>query len=400
MQIIFLALLAIFSVCGQNMLGAARACVRFPAHQELGHSGIKTSKAHPTAQNEVAVPYANDNAQYTQIRIDQDTYIYFPVDGRQPTTEQAAEWSCANVDNSKITQWYAKMFGKDGLLKMGFDENGRCVHIISPGGMRGATRGIRKIDFFGGVFLKIASNPLGRVFLYRLLIEIRRQMGMQGCQEQAPSDANTRNFARSVIIRNVDEDEWAYIPTDDPDGRREKHVPVICAYFDPQDRHPRQAIVGNVGNWHTELKDEDNDEYLQSSLFHEMLHWYQELRDKDRFDRERFLPISRIQAHDIADEYSYYNKPIPYLSWGIPFVTGVELNEIRVICGSNRGAPGYLEGDDLSENAFRRVAGYGVVFGHDGDNIGNSLVVEQNAIRAAYQNAISCLNEIIVDPFA
>lgn len=40
--------------------------------------------------------------------------IEFPIDGHQPTTPEAVEYSCANIDNrpdSPITEWYMKMFG-------------------------------------------------------------------------------------------------------------------------------------------------------------------------------------------------------------------------------------------------------------------------------------------------
>jgi hypothetical protein len=40
--------------------------------------------------------------------------IYFPEDGSQPTTPEAVQYSCANIDNrenSPITEWYMKMFG-------------------------------------------------------------------------------------------------------------------------------------------------------------------------------------------------------------------------------------------------------------------------------------------------
>ena len=49
--------------------------------------------------------------------------IYFPMDGRQPTTPEAALWSCANVDannlHSPVTRWYRHMFFRS-LLGTGF----------------------------------------------------------------------------------------------------------------------------------------------------------------------------------------------------------------------------------------------------------------------------------------
>ena len=43
-----------------------------------------------------------------------DGNIYFPRNGAQPTTPEAVEYSCANIDNrenSPITDWYMQMFG-------------------------------------------------------------------------------------------------------------------------------------------------------------------------------------------------------------------------------------------------------------------------------------------------
>ncbi len=98
-----------------------------PVFKTPGHCGIHTSSGHDD------VPYSQQNERFTKIQPDptkDEVFIYFPVDGHQPTTEQAAHWSQANTDNdpnSPITKWYMRMFGwtdpnntDDVELKMGF----------------------------------------------------------------------------------------------------------------------------------------------------------------------------------------------------------------------------------------------------------------------------------------
>ncbi|MDR0677098.1 MAG: hypothetical protein LBF57_00225, partial [Holosporaceae bacterium] len=53
-------------------------------------------------------------AVVTPIANPADFNIFFPADGSQPTTPEAVEYSCANIDNrenSPITEWYMMMFG-------------------------------------------------------------------------------------------------------------------------------------------------------------------------------------------------------------------------------------------------------------------------------------------------
>ncbi|MDR2372155.1 MAG: hypothetical protein LBD60_03345, partial [Puniceicoccales bacterium] len=124
--------------------------------------------------------------------------IYFPTDGHQPTTPEAAQWSCANVEannvNSPITRWYVNAFF---TYDFGFAASaapqapGQIVVLI------GGTPAERMS--FMGMFRTIAANPAGRVLLYRLLIEIRRQNAANnGCCEQgifmSSGDLSKRNL--------------------------------------------------------------------------------------------------------------------------------------------------------------------------------------------------------------
>jgi hypothetical protein len=79
-----------------------------------------------------AIPYPD---HFTQIQIEQNVFIYFPANGRQPTLQKAVAWSCAKTNNDNITKWYKKMFGwvdpNQQQLSMGFNTTGANVPIIT-----------------------------------------------------------------------------------------------------------------------------------------------------------------------------------------------------------------------------------------------------------------------------
>jgi hypothetical protein len=169
------------------------------------------------------IPLVNPNYEaklFTWIHVANTADIFFPVDGSQPTTEQAVKWSCANVQDDAVTEWYMKMFGlQTEELHMGFSNASNSItpdSIItldnSVGEQKtgicvlGETPATRK-DAFIENFRIIASTSVGRVLLYRLLIEIRRQKNGDGCCETKIMDAKSsenrafRDKARSIIIK-------------------------------------------------------------------------------------------------------------------------------------------------------------------------------------------------------
>ena len=175
-----------------------RACVYFTVMNNGNPNNANTPFQNATIVNPVPANEVN---------------IYFPADGSQPTTPEAARWSCANIDNrenSPITDWYIRAFGGDEALE--YSKNGmpkklpytvpklgakkltseqmietyksstdypkgkkilksqNCVeHIITVNGDDGVFK-----KSFWKTFRVIASDPVGRVLLYRLIIEIRR----------------------------------------------------------------------------------------------------------------------------------------------------------------------------------------------------------------------------------
>ena len=123
--------------------------------------------------------------------------LYFPIDGFQPATDEAGQYSGArynNPDNNRVTDWWVRVFGGNDAvnaihrgmydrlleLQMGFDSTNNPVHIIKVNVVGAPVNFERQ---FWQAFRTIAADPVGRVLLYRLLLEIRRldRPGRNGC---------------------------------------------------------------------------------------------------------------------------------------------------------------------------------------------------------------------------
>ena len=145
--------------------------------------------------------------------------LYFPTDGSQPDTTDAGIWSGARYnaqDNNEVTDWWVRVFGGNNAVKlsriggvpvtqpeptMGFNSTGTPTHIIqvdpsAPAGFE---------QQFWRTFRSIAEDPVGRVLLYRLLIEIRRvDDSNKGCCEDGitlpPTDLTCRNKCRHLTV--------------------------------------------------------------------------------------------------------------------------------------------------------------------------------------------------------
>ncbi|MBE6447251.1 MAG: hypothetical protein E7015_02065 [Alphaproteobacteria bacterium] len=339
-----------------------------------------------------------------------DGNIYFPSDGTQPTTKEAGQYSCANVDaynkDSPITEWYMKMFGvidknsgtssnEGDYVKAGYAfkiRGGSLLKNISPNDKfinflvdncdkcNQYSQHVRIINFendwaltgsFKEAFIKIASDPVGRVLLYRLLIEIRRisvsQHGTYGdieCDLLNLAEVNRlnlirRNFCRSI---NVDEGSFDFVQS------------ARIIHFSTK---PVKLHILSMNKDCSKVVTRGRNAPADICLIHEMIHWFQFLRNIYRTDRE----------YDIANKdhfiSSCYGEDEAVKSWG----GSLSLTEMRTILGgpnyqnekirqlinkstfhSDSNAANnrilvngqyilkegkYLEGDDISENAYR-----------------------------------------------
>jgi hypothetical protein len=308
-------------------------------------------------------------------------YIYFPRDGHQPTTAEAVRYSCANVDNrenSPITDWYVRAFGGDTGVEL---SQGRAAPVPDPAPQLGFTAAVAVAPAhiitvagasppfdrnFWQVFRAIASNPVGRVLLYRILIEIRRQNAGVGCVENSVllNDAfiQDRNNCRSISIHQGANayDEGTHQILFTFDDTKEVNTVSINNNVNAIEiiRHPRSSDIG---------------------LFHEMLHWFHSLRDYKRYcldghgayDRQEFAnlitPAGAIingvyqigaMAYQIDIASHHYNGIAPADN-GRRQVSARpwdgDYEEMRTILGVPVGysAMHFKNGDDLSENLYR-----------------------------------------------
>ena len=322
--------------------------------------------------------------------------IYFPADGTQPTTEEAVEYSCANVDNredSPITEWYMKMFGIEPLsgnnyLEAGYTtENKTCkiINLVCCNDLSQETIKLTAMNIdnsysqlndgeleekiksrantFRTIFRQIACSPIGRIFLYRLLIEIRRRSlndnnGTTEDFDQMPYMEGLRNNARSITVSygfyetmytDPHVQEWRYFP-----ATLTKSSKISITF----DSVPIFIIQGKKM-----IRHDTTTEEIAALMFHEMLHWYQDLRAYQRTQNERVL----ISESGISSQMTFQSCVQEWYNTIEYWIDGEYFrgDELRVICGNmNENARNVLCGDDLSENAFRYFSNLPLRFGH------------------------------------
>jgi hypothetical protein len=341
--------------------------------------------------------------------------IYFPIDSHQPTTPEAAVWSCANVDAnnpaSPITLWYIDAFFTQNF---GFDKRNAALQIIQCQELRYQ----HKVD---NAFREITANPVGRVLLYRLLIEIRRQdVGNMGCCGDGIccdkwNILALRDAARGIRVEYL-KGEFKFGSAGD----------VIKCDLDIQTKGECVRINAAV----TTIDTINLQVNVDIPLFHEMLHWFQLLRHPFRYFCEA--------GNHSPSEYMYLSRCyFGNMCYYFAFSGKCDLRETRTILGApnyntaaelalfhpgtllpaNPGGgipvgtgflpPGvFYNGDDLSENAYRMAKHAAAVaaganpirmrFGHGGV-IGPIDITGgiPNAFQLAHLVARNCCNAIV-----
>jgi hypothetical protein len=341
------------------------------------------------------------------------------ANGQHPTLETCIEESFAmhGIDNftgkaasnDPVTQWYYTSFFQDlarlSLLayKAGIDASRPIVDLSDV--LQDQQEIIK------GTFQKIAGNPVGRMLLYRILVEILSGDGRnQGCLEPGiPVSVSTlarRNISRRLGVK------WLKNTAVSPEfsilnvGRERK----ACIKLNQCSRN----VSGLSPAFMKNLQQKKQHISLVPTavdvcFFHEMLHWFHELRYPDR--REAWTignfgltPQLTQRSSDDFGARVYLGKY--YLNWkekatandlsratqlwsgrnNIPnfeemltiWGGGVEqwrkcyngIIEFPKTSGSSdsphkiTGTPisytamySYLAGDELSENAYRRASG-------------------------------------------
>lgn len=288
------------------------SALRFPAGApKIYNNGV-------AVQNPPGLPLGN----YFQFLIrGEKTQIFFPENGAQQSTAVVARCACANKDNSlfsPITEWYMQMFGwkkpgkptvKTGKLEIPLGVMALCgqdpciegswipaqtvdIEIITLDPSMGnqptcvihsrTYRPMTRKEMFLDLFRQIAANPVGRVLLYRLLIEITRE-----------ATITRRNIAAHSGIMGVGVfyDDQLFLLRNNCRSITVKFD--TSAYFGHLDH--TLALNGNTYGYsnvlHQNAKGQlttaiDSPLHLSVELFYELLHWYHCLRNPKRFLEE------------------------------------------------------------------------------------------------------------------
>ena len=225
--------------------------------------------------------------------------LFFPTNGSQPTTEKAGEYSGARfvdqLGDDLVTDWWVRVFGGNKAVNwsrpddqqltnqpkeepMGFEaDTNNLTHIIQ----------VKEDESFKKDFWKtfriIAADPVGRVLLYRLLIEIRRVDGPGGngcCGDDVvlPRRYNltNRNNCRSITVN---------LAIDGCSFNSLHHI--INFTKDDTKETTTLKVVANTLTTSKEVRTSD------IALFHEMLHWFHYLRNpKKQVDNKSQNPAA------------------------------------------------------------------------------------------------------------
>jgi hypothetical protein len=306
----------------------------------------------------------------TEFRISSGPSILFPVRGRQLSTEQVSFLSCANEESgnpcSLTTNFFCTLLGFPSDVScgkinqnLGFLADNRATKIITPRD---------DISRAHGIVRGVLSTPEGRIWAYRLINEIRRvDSNGKGASEHYDFFIPLRNFSRSVVWYLSK--EGSYLGLGDRDRRA-----VIG--IDPN-VHMDMPCIHKVNGRNNLVNSQSNLPYHKNftlgCFFHEGVHWYNFLRAPMRFELEAegYKDIRKITLRDVhfwrgtsGDDRRERASSLPWTLGGV-----LHLQEIKTVLGSGQGGrfhsgagiPGrysvFLNGDDMSENAFRKGLG-------------------------------------------
>lgn len=229
-----------------------------------------------------------------------------------------------------------------------------------------------RLDFCKKMFRKIASTPVGRVLLYRILIEIRRHRkgSNHGCLDSNVASElreNTPDPKEMAELMKQRDDSRYLVVAWDPDG---EFIPGNACICTSDEESMGTAIGTESSRGYTHIPHCAIPPDV--SLFHELVHWFLFLRDPVRVDKE-------ASDEDLANwPLPYWNDPtlettterekVTRSKWNTHDKEGnahFSFEEIRTILGVPSNFPLYHNGDDISENLYRTCVGLPLRYGHD-----------------------------------
>jgi hypothetical protein len=182
--------------------------------------------------------------------------------------------SMALLSDSSITDWYVFMFGGNSTPENG-QRYGRkpIIHTDEIGDPRN-----RK--FFWETFRNVASNPIGRNLLYRLLIEVHRKDGL----EEKIAQKCSPNSDVAVIFKEAREKALdLHVEWTDTDFSIKPFNGLLC-FNEKLCKIQYCRGVGGRGEYNITTGPSN----INVDLFHELLHWFHSLRHPIRYFDEKF----------------------------------------------------------------------------------------------------------------
>lgn len=298
----------------------------------------------------------------------------------QPTTESLIKLSLAKSKSKQVTEWYTQKF-IDNIIT--FDSN--------------MDQNLQ--NCFLKNFKKIASNPVGRALLFRILIEVQK-------------DNSNKKLKKISVI------QYAKIGFNE-----EKSL----LYFDEINTKPcviqKQKHIFRQTTYTLAEETTDN---IDINIFHEMCHWFHALSNPERKQIEgnyienldaqakalkttedmKKLPIARYFWGNIdnfnayADCYwkdKFFGRDIATIEMDAQFsyhnkVGLISFEEVRTILGTNSKVDNYKEGDDLCENLYRRSKGLRIRWSHNAYRINYSENKKYYPDKTVLKRAINSTN--------
>lgn len=289
--------------------------------------------------------------QTTQV-VSTNYSIKFPSSGYQPTPTDAVIWSCANINDDNITNWYLSMFG--------LSQHNRAIPEVI-GYKRRRSHNIIYFDHsmdasvkyaFIQSFRDIAGNSVGRVLLYRLLIE-------------------TKNNSNKITIKKSNSQKFGFVDESD------------SLYFYPSS-YADGGLIGNKlenTNFVDIIPGSNSYRPCDIGIFHELLHWYHKLNNPGRRYSEKFIAIGQMASiRPFNNIFMESHTPAYWMTNPLKdhiLEKNIKLEEMRTILGyTTHVAISYgnsvikippnrsQQCDDLSENLYRLCKGYPLRYGH------------------------------------
>lgn len=361
--------------------------------------------------------YFNPNTVYQTETILGKTYIHYPIalsNGKtaritflttidqtaMPNDEEvnaslqpkydrlAANLSCANVNDEAITNWYVQMFGLSGsdetdknVHMSRFTMFDRVFHLEAKPIIFDQSLNDEQRYMFINAFKKIASIPVGRVLLYRILIELTRCCGDGNNIKWADCHMVERDNCRLInlvfqhgnIVMYNSEDEYRTLNININD-------------------YSSYCSAGLNGVYQV------SDQGLDVGLFKKLNSWYHLLFDSQHTCAFLNSSISSLTGQNIADPLLKYCATIgdDLNAW---WSSSVE--DIRSILGEMN----HDYGLGISENAYRFSRDYEEfvackgrkIFSwqvHWGNCYDSRIRPNMEGVKLAMQNAAQCIGDI------